>query len=290
MRVGDAPWGDSLGKLRTAVWIVFVVVGGAISALPVVVYLLLAYCDWMIICNIWCFDYLLQTYLISALLFIVGTAYLGTDYHQQSDVKKANTIFCIVPFLTAVYLIMYGLFFGLTPDDVFIVLPGVVALHILRRAPETIMPTIPRDPSSFVDPGHQIDKSLLRKAEAALKKKKLRSFYTNLGKSMERALKHIEGARHRFSLTTRIRMWRTYFGGRLMSDLKAAERFFHADWLGVTESRLRQLWSSAHTARMERNKASHSNRKPFKKDGTQAIMSDVRELVLAFEKWRTERY
>lgn len=276
--------------MRTVTWAIFIFVGGAISALPVVVYLLLVHCDWTTICNMWCFDYFLQTYLISTLLFIVGTAYLGTDYHQQSDVKKANTLFCIVPFLTPVSLIVYGLFFGLTPNDVFIVLLGVVALHVLRRTPETIMPTIPRDPSSFTDPGHQIDKSLLRRAEAALKKKQLRSFYRNLGKSMEQALKHIEGARHRFSLTTRIRMWRTHFGGPLMSDLKAAERFFRAERLGVTASRLRQLWSSAHTARMERNKASHSSRKPFKKDGTRAIMRDVRELVLAFEKWRTEQY
>ncbi len=279
-----------MGTLRTIGWIFFLVSGTALSALPLILLILLIQCSWTSLSDMVYFEYLLYAFSIIILQFAVSTAFLGTDYDQQKDTRTAIKIFCLLPFFLQVFILLSGLYFGLDSDYAFIVILSIIVFHAMRRAPSFLIPVIPRNPSSFRDPGNQINRSWLGKAQKALNKKNLHGFYMNLGKSMEQALKHIEGSRSKFSLWTRISMWRTHFGGGLLSDLKAAERFFHAKRLKLTKWRLKSLWDSAHRARKERNTASHSKVKPLQKNGTGNLLNDVRQLVLALENWRVDQY
>ncbi|MBD3158317.1 MAG: hypothetical protein GF309_05950 [Candidatus Lokiarchaeota archaeon] len=280
-----------MGDDLTVAWVFFVTGEAVIGSIgPILCYVLLGPCTLAQLATLPWLEYLFYLALIFGLIYVVLMIYLGTDYRRHEDLRRLNLVIALIPLFTTLGILGYGLNDGLPADLVFGILLNVILFHSLVKAPKFLVPDIPRNAHKCRDPGNSIDKSLLGQAENKLNHKDWKGFYIALAKSIEKALKGIEGSRHRFSLWTRLTMWRRHFGGGLGRDMKTAQEYFNGGKLGMSNSQFKQLWDSAHDVRRNRNKAAHSSGRSVDKKNARRLLRDVRKLVLAIETWRVNHY
>lgn len=280
-----------MGDELTVAWVFFAVGETIIGSIgPLFCYVLLGPCTLSQLTTLPWLEYLFYVASIFGLIYVVLMMYLGTDYRRHEELRTINQAIALIPMFTMLGILGYGLNDGLPPDLVFVILLNVVLFHSLVKAPKYLIPDIPRNAHKCQDPGKSIDKSLLRRARDDLNRKNWNRFYVNLTKSIERALKGIEGGRHHFSIWRRLCMWRTHFGGKLSRDMVIAKRLFKPSTFGVSHSEYDRLWDSAHIVRKNRNRASHSGSGNLDTQNARRFMRDVKKLVIGIEKWRVSQY
>ncbi|MCF2137484.1 MAG: hypothetical protein K9W43_09665 [Candidatus Thorarchaeota archaeon] len=271
-------------------WFLFILGAGLLIGLIPILIILFGGIDWFYLTQLQFWPLLVIYVIIGYFLFWFGLTLLSAA-PWIDDKKVASVSTYIISIFKAIILIMllYGLFRGLVPDDVFVIGTTYVILLIISGTANLAIPR--RREKMIRDQSKTARKKVLKlinQADNNLKKKDFKNFYMDLTRALEQTFRNIDASRYRFSFTTQLLMWRTWFDDTLANNLETAKRFFSAKKLGINKQKLKRLWNSTDDLRKARNIAAHKDKLGKLRTSPESIFDDVRLLITSIENWRSK--